>query len=155
MPPTTLTLFVDADACPVKDEAVKVGVRHGMTIYFVANSWMRLPEGPGVERVVVPEGPDVADTWIAERASPQSIVVTADIPLSDRAIKAGALVVTPQGKLLNASNIGTIVATRNLMHDLRETGAVQTFNKTFAPRDRSQFLQALEDAAQRVKRAQK
>ena len=88
----TITLYIDADACPVKDEAVRVAERHGLTIHFVANSWMRLPEGPLIKRVVVAEGPDAADDWIAQRAGAGDIVVTADIPLAARCLKAGARV---------------------------------------------------------------
>ena len=98
--PLPTALYIDADACPVKEEAVRVAERHGLTIHFVSNSWMRLPEGPLIERVVVAEGPDAADDWIAGRAAKGDIVVTADIPLAARCLKAGARVIGLTGKPL-------------------------------------------------------
>jgi uncharacterized protein len=149
----SIQLLVDADACPVKDEVMRVAVRHDLPVAFVSNTWMRLDQSPLVTRVVVPEGPDKADDWIAERASLRAIVITADIPLAHRCVTVGATVITPQGKQLSAQNIGMIVATRNLMHDLRSAGVVNTFNATFSRNDRSQFLRALEQAVQTLKRA--
>jgi uncharacterized protein len=147
-----IEIFIDADACPVKEEAVRVAVRHGLPIHFVSNSWMRLPEGPGVARVVVSEGPDIADNWIAERVGKQSIVVTADIPLAARCVTAGAKVTGNNGKPFTQSNIGMVLATRNLMQDLREANVTQTYNAGFTRADRSQFLQTLEQLVQDVKR---
>ncbi len=147
-----IEIFVDADACPVKDEAVRVALRHGLTIHFVSNAFMRLPEASIVKRVVVPDGPDVADNWIAERVNRQSIVVTADIPLAARCVKAGARVTSNTGKPFTEANIGMVLATRNLMQGLREANVAQTYNAGFTKADRSQFLQTLERLIQDVKR---
>lgn len=147
-----IEILVDADACPVKDEVVRVAMRHGLPVNFVSNQWMRLPEGPDVRRVVVPEGPDVADDWIAAHATPSSIVITADIPLAARAVKAGAKVTSPAGKPFTEANIGMTLATRNLMQDLREANVVNTYNAGFTKQDRSRFLQVLEQIVQDLKR---
>jgi uncharacterized protein len=147
-----IVIYVDADACPVKDEVARVALRHGLGVRFVSNTFMRLPEGPGFERVVVPDGPDVADDWIAERAGKRDIVVTQDIPLASRCVTAGAAVLAPNGKTHTPSNMGNTLATRNLMAHLRETGTANTYNAAFTKADRSQFLQALEQAVQAVKR---
>ena len=136
-----MEIYVDADACPVKNEIVRVAERHGLTVHMVSNSWMRLAEGPLVKRVIVSEGFDAADNWIAERAGAGDIVVTTDIPLAG-----------PTGKPFNADNIGTALAMRDLMGHLRDTGEVRGNNPAFTPRDRSQFLQALEAAVQVAKR---
>jgi uncharacterized protein len=148
-----IEIFVDADACPVKDEAVRVALRHGLVIHFVSNSWMRLPESPLVRRVVVPDGPDVADNWIAERVGRGCVVVTADIPLAARCIRVGARVTNNTGKPFTEANIGMVLATRNLMQGLREANVAQTYNAGFTKADRSQFLQTLEQMVQDVKRA--
>jgi uncharacterized protein len=147
-----IEIFIDADACPVKDEAVRVAMRHGLVIHFVSNSWMRLAEGPLIKRVVVPEGPDKADDWIAERATREAIVVTGDIPLAARCVKAGARVTSSAGKRFTDSNIGMVLATRNLMQDLREANVTQTYNAGFTKADRSNFLQTLEQMVQDAKR---
>jgi uncharacterized protein len=147
-----IQIYVDADACPVKDEVSRVAGRHGIVTHFVSNSWMRLPEGDLFKRVVVPEGPDVADDWIATRATERDIVVTADIPLAARCVASGATVVNHNGKPFTEANIGMTLATRNLMSHLRETGAATTYNAGFTPRDRSRFLEALENAVQAIKR---
>jgi uncharacterized protein len=147
-----IEIFVDADACPVKDEAVRVALRHGLTIHFVSNAWMRLPEAPLVKRVVVAEGPDVADDWIAERAGKGAIVVTQDIPLAARCVKAGARVTSNAGKPFTEANIGMVLATRNLMQGLREANVAQTYNAGFTKADRSQFLQTLEQLVQEARR---
>jgi uncharacterized protein YaiI (UPF0178 family) len=141
-------IYVDADACPVKAEAVRVATRHGLTIYMVSNSWMRLEESPLVRRVVVAEGADAADDWIAERVGTSDIVVTADILLADRCLKAGAQCIGPTGKPFTNANIGTAVAMRELQRHLRETGESRGLNSAFAPRDRSRFLEAMEHAVQ-------
>ncbi|WP_424958759.1 YaiI/YqxD family protein [Hyphomicrobium sp. 1Nfss2.1] len=146
------TIFVDADACPVKDEAVRVAERHGLVIHFVSNSWMRLPEGPLIKRVVVAEGPDAADDWIAEHIGARDIAVSADIPLAARCLKAGAQVIGPTGKPFTESGIGMALAMRELSAHLRETGESKGFNASFTRQDRSRFLEALEHAVQRVLR---
>jgi uncharacterized protein len=150
MPPT---LYVDADACPVKDEAVRVAERHGLTIHFVSNSFMRLPLGPLISRVVVEEGPDAADDWIVAHLAAGDIVVTADIPLASRALKAGARVIGPTGKPFTEAGIGMALAMRDLSRHLRETGESKGYNAGFTRQDRSRFLQALENAVQASLRA--
>lgn len=148
------TLYIDADACPVKDEAVRVAERHGLVIYFVSNAWMRLLEGPLIKRVVVSEGADAADDWIAERAGKGDVVVTADIPLAARCLKAGARVIGPTGRPFTEAGIGMALAMRDLSRHLRETGESKGYNASFTRQDRSQFLQALEQAVQAAKRAE-
>lgn len=147
------TLYIDADACPVKDEAVRVAERHGLVIYFVSNAWMRLLEGPLIKRVVVSDGPDAADDWIAERAGKGDVVVTADIPLAARCLKAGARVIGNTGKPFTEAGIGMALAMRDLSRHLRETGESKGYNASFTRQDRSQFLQAFEQAVQAAKRA--
>ena len=149
-PPTQI--YVDADACPVKDEIARVAGRHALTTHFVANAWMRLPEGDLFKRVLVSEGPDVADNWIAERATARDIVITGDIPLAARCVPNGAAVLNHNGKPFNANNIGMTLATRNLMSHLRETNVATTYNAGFTKQDRSRFLEALETAVQAIKR---
>jgi hypothetical protein len=147
-----ITIYVDADACPVKDEAVRVAERHGLEIHFVSNAWMRLPEGALVSRVVVPDGPDAADNWIAERAGKGDIVVTADIALAARCLKAGARVIGTTGKPFSDAGIGMALAMRDLSRHLRETGESKGYNAGFTRQDRSRFLQALEEAVQAIRR---
>ncbi len=147
------TIYVDADACPVKDEAVRVADRHGFPIHFVSNAWMRLPESPNVNRVIVPEGPDAADDWIATRIIKGDIAVTADIPLASRCLKAGARVVGPTGKPFTDATIGMALAMRDLQQHLRETGESKGYNASFTRADRSRFLQAMDEAVQAIKRA--
>lgn len=147
-----MQFYVDADACPVKDEVMKVAVRHQTPVHFVSNSWIRLPQGPLVSRVVVTEGPDIADNWIAERIGPGDIAITADIPLASRCLKAGAKVIGPTGKPFDQSSIGMALAMRDLQSHLRETGESRGFNPSFTPKDRSRFLEALEHAVQSTKR---
>jgi uncharacterized protein YaiI (UPF0178 family) len=146
------TIYVDADACPVKEEAAKVAARHGLAIHFVSNAFMRLPEGENVHRVVVPDGPDVADDWIAERITSSDIAVTADIPLASRCLKAGAKVIGATGKPFTDANIGTALAMRDLQQHLRETGESKGYNASFTKQDRSRFLQVLEQAVQDIMR---
>jgi uncharacterized protein len=148
-----LQIFVDADACPVKEEAAKVAARHTLVIHYVSNSHMRLPFGDSVKRVVVTEGADAADDWIAEQCANGDIVVTADIPLASRAIKKGAMVISHVGKPFTQDSIGMALAMRDLMSQLRETGEVRGSNPVFAPKDRSNFLQGLENIIQALKRA--
>ena len=147
-----MKIFVDADACPVKEEVVRVATRHAIAVHMVANSWMRLPDSALVERVVVDEGADAADDWIAGHAGSGDIVITADIALASRGLKAGAKVIGPTGKPFTDAGIGMALAMRDLMADLRESGDVRGNNPAFTARDRSQFLQALEQAVQDTKR---
>ncbi|MEP0232562.1 YaiI/YqxD family protein [Roseibium sp.] len=145
-------LYVDADACPVKDEAVKVGERHRVEIKIVSNSWMRLPESDLVERVVVPEGPDVADDWIAERATTGDVVITADVPLASRCVNTGALVISPNGKPFREDAMGMRLAMRNLNTHLREVGEIRESGPGFTKADRSRFLNQLETLMRAAKR---
>ena len=146
-------IFIDADACPVKDECYKVAARSGVKSYVVANSFMNVPRDPLIERVIVAEGPDVADDWIAQRAMRGDVVVTQDIPLADRCVKAGADVIGPNGRAFTEASIGMALATRNLMTDLRSFGEQTSGPKPFSARDRSTFLSALDLAFARLKRA--
>jgi len=148
-----ISIYVDADACPVKDEVYRVAARHGVKTFIVANSWINAPRDPMIERVVVPAGPDVADDWIAERAARDTIVVTADVPLAARCVKAGAVVIGPNGKAFSEQSIGMALATRNLMDQLRSEGAMTSGPPPFSPKDRSAFLSALDLALVRLKRA--
>lgn len=145
-------IYIDADACPVKDEALKVADRHGIAITYVSNSWMRLPENALVTRIVVQEGPDAADNWIAERAGVEDIVVTQDIPLAARALKAGARAIGVTGKPFTEQSIGMALAMRELSQHLRETGESKGYNAAFTKQDRSRFLQAMEEAVQSILR---
>lgn len=145
-------VLVDADACPVKDEVYRVAARHKLQVAIVANSPIAVPRDPSIRRVHVADGPDVADDWIAARAGPGAIVVTADIPLAARCVKVGASVIAPNGRLHSEASIGATLATRNLMDSLRSAGEVTGGPPPFAPRDRSAFLSALDLAIQRLKR---
>lgn len=147
-------IWVDADACPVKEEIYKVALRHAVPVTIVSNSPIRIPAHPLLDRVVVSDGFDAADDWIAERATAGSICVTADILLADRCLKAGAVVIGPNGKPFTSSSIGSAVAVRAIMADLR-AGAVGDAvggPPPFSKSDRSRFLQALDEAIVRLKR---
>ena len=148
-----MQIYIDADACPVKDEAAKVAARHHLIIHYVSNSHMRLPFGENVRRMVVMAGADAADDWIIEQIEPNDIVVTADIPLAARAHKKGARVISNTGKAFTEDSIHMALAMRNLMTELRETTEMRGSNAAFTPRDRSQFLQSLESAVQVAKRS--
>jgi uncharacterized protein YaiI (UPF0178 family) len=152
MDTTPIRIFVDADACPVKAEVYRVAERHGTKVFVVSNSVMAIPPAPWIERVIVDGAPDAADDWIAERAIRGDIVVTADIPLAARAVKAGAEAIGPTGRAFTEASIGMTLATRNLMDDLRSSGMVTGGPKPFAARDRSAFLSALDLAIVRLKR---
>jgi len=142
-----MSLYVDADACPVKAEAERVGTRHKTKIYIVSNGGLRPSQNPLVETVIVPDGPDVADMWIAERAGPGDVVVTGDIPLAAKCVAAGAEVLKHDGEAVSAANIGNLLATRDLMTDLRAADPFrQGGGKGFTKADRSRFLEALERA---------
>jgi uncharacterized protein YaiI (UPF0178 family) len=148
-----IRILVDADACPVKDEIYRVAERHRVPVSVVSNSPFRVPVGPLVERVVVSGGFDAADNWIAERADSRTIVITADILLAGRCLKAGATVLGPTGRPFTAASIGGAIATRAIMADLRAGADGLTGGpKPFAKADRSQFLQALDAALVRLKR---
>ena len=146
-------VFVDADACPVKDEVLKVAARHKWPIHMVSNSWMRLPETPLIHRIVVSEGPDAADKWIAERAGEGDLVITNDIPLASRCLDLGAQALRPTSKAFTQNNIGMGLAMRDLSAHLRETGEITGGPAIFTKKDRSQFLSAMEDAIRAIARA--
>ncbi len=148
-----LRIFLDADACPVKDETYRVAARYKIKVYVVANSPIMVPRVPGIERVVVGAGPDVADDWIVERAARGAIVVTSDVPLASRCVKNGAEVLAPTGKPFSENSIGMAVATRNLMDELRSSGQTTGGPPPFGPRDRSRFLGALDNVVTRLMRA--
>ena len=157
-PSKPITLYIDADACPVKQEIYRVAERHALKgtalkVFVVSNSPIAVPRDAMIERVVVGAGLDEADNWIAERAGKGDIVVTADVPLASRAVKAGAEVIAPNGRVFTEASIGETLATRNLMDALRSAGAITGGPKPFAPRDRSSFLSALDQAIVRLVRA--
>jgi uncharacterized protein YaiI (UPF0178 family) len=147
-----IRIFVDADACPVKEEVYRVAARHGLPVTAVANSPIRVPRDPTIERVVVGPELDAADNWIAERAGAGDIVITEDIPLASRCVKAGAQVISPTGRAFTEAAMGMTLAVRNLMHDLRSAGEVTGGPRPFSPRDRSAFLSALDQAIRRLRR---
>lgn len=149
-----ITIYVDADACPVKDEVFRVAERHEIAVQVVANAWLNVPRLPWITLTVVGSRLDEADDWIAERAGPTDIVITADVPLAARCVKAGATVLAPNGKTFNGS-IGMDLALRNLMTDLRAaspTERVGSGPRPFGAKDRSTFLQALHEAVVKLKR---
>ena len=147
-----LHIFVDADACPVKPEVYKVALRYRLDVTLVANSRMRVPSEGSVALVVVEGGFDAADDWIAEQVQPDDIVITADIPLASRCLKEGAKVIGPTGKPFTEANIGDVLATRDLLTDLRGAGEITGGPPPLGPRDRSRFLQELDQAIQSIRR---
>ena len=147
-----LEVYIDADACPVKDEIYRVAERYGLKVWVVANGWMRVPDSPLIERVTVTEGLDVADDWIVEHAGIGDIVVTADIPLADRCVKRGARVLAPTGRPFTPESIGNDLATRNLLTELRDTGQIRGGGRPFTKQDRSRFLGALDNIVQAIRR---
>jgi hypothetical protein len=156
--PNPITIYIDADACPVKQEIYRVAERHTLKsttlkVFVVTNSPIAVPRDAFVERVVVGSGMDEADNWIAERARVGDIVITADVPLASRGVKAGAEVIAPNGRVFTKDSIGMTLATRNLMDSLRSAGEITSGPKPFSPRDRSSFLAALDQAIVRLKRA--
>ena len=147
-----MQIFVDADACPVKDEVVRVAERYSIDAHFVSNSFMRLLDSPLVKRVVVGDKFDEADNWIAERCGATDIVVTGDIPLAARCLEAGAAVIGHTGKPFTKASIGMALAMRELMTDLRAMGEVRGGNAAISKADRSRFLQAMDSAVQEIRR---
>ena len=148
-----IRILVDADACPVKEEIYKVAFRHEVGVIVVSNSPIRIPAHPLLERVVVSDGFDAADDWIAERADGEAVCITADILLADRCLKAGATVIAPTGKPFTTSSIGAAIATRAIMADLRAGGDIVGGPAPFSKTDRSRFLSALDETLVRLKRA--
>lgn len=149
----SLQILIDADACPVKDETYKVALRHQVPVTLVSNSFLRVPAHPLIKHIVVSDGFDAADDHIAELAGPTSVVVTADILLAERALKAGAIVLGPNGKSFTENSIGSAIATRAIMADLRAGGDQIGGAAPFSKADRSRYLSALDEALNRLKRS--
>ncbi|MGA7325142.1 MAG: YaiI/YqxD family protein [Rhodomicrobium sp.] len=151
-PAKPITIYVDADACPVKAEIYRVAERYSIKVYVVCNSVMAVPRTPLIERVSVGGTPDAADDWIAQRVSRGAIVITTDVPLAHRCVKAGADVIAPTGRTFAEASIGMTLAVRDLMADLRSAGQIGGGPKPFQQRDRANFLCALDLAVVRLKR---
>ena len=149
-----LHIFVDADACPVKQEVYRVARRYHLDVTLVANSWMRVPDERWINLEVVGDGFDAADDWIVEHVQPDDIVITADIPLASRCLKAGARVIGSTGKPFTQNNIGLSVATRDLLSELRGAGEITGGPPPMEKRDRSRFLQQLDEVIQAIRRKQ-
>jgi uncharacterized protein YaiI (UPF0178 family) len=147
-----IEIYIDADACPVKDEIYKVAHRYGLRTYVVSNAYIFIPQSNMIERVVVDAGPDVADDWIAERVTPGDIAVTADIPLAERVLQAGGHALAPNGRPFTENSIGSAIAQRALMEQLRSTGEFLGGPKPFDRNDRSRFLQSLDEIVQKERR---
>jgi uncharacterized protein len=147
-----IDIYVDADACPVKEEIYRVAARFKAMVYVVSNSYFRVPVSDSVQQIVVSDGFDAADDWIAERAHAKSIVITSDIPLAHRALQTKAIVLAPTGKAFDAASIGMKLAVRDLMQDLRSNGDIIGGPKPFSTRDRSAFLSALDTACVKLAR---
>ena len=145
-------IYVDADACPVKNEIYRVAERYGLKVHVVSNSWLNVPRGPRIELVVVSDSFDAADNWIADRAGEGDIVITADIPLADRSLKKGAVVIGNTGMPFTTSSIGMALANRELLSNLRAMGEVTGGPRPMSQRDRSRFLSTLDEAIQRMRR---
>ncbi len=148
-----LDIYIDGDACPVKEEVLKVAGRHGLQVLFVSNRWSRKADAPNVRQVVVTEGFDAADNWIADNIGAGDIAITADIPLAARCLKAGAHVLGPTGRAFTEHGIGMALAMRDLNAHLRETGEIKGYNASFARQDRSRFLGELEKLIQQARKS--
>ena len=146
----SVAIYVDADACPVKDEVIKVAGRHGLPVIFVSNGGLRPSRDAMIRHVVVSAGADAADDWIVDHAAEGDIVVTADVPLAARAVALGAHVLGPTGRAFTPESIGMALAMRDLKQHLRETGEIRGFNPAFSARDRSAFLSALDRTVRRA-----
>ena len=147
-----IALYIDADACPVKDEVYRVAQRYGLQVHVVANAYIHVPAHPKIARVVVEAGPDVADDWIAEHVRPGDVAITNDIPLAERVLKAGAAALAPNGRPFTVDSIGSAIAQRAIMEQIRSTGAVTGGPKPFDRTDRSRFLQSLDETINRETR---
>lgn len=145
-------IYVDADACPVKEEVLRVAARHGLTVHLVSNRWHRGPYDPRINRIVVPETPGAADDWIAERIGEGDVAITSDVPLAARCIDRKALVLGPTGRPFTEASIGMALAMRDLSAHLRETGAITGGAAPFSRQDRSRFLSALEETVRAARR---
>jgi len=147
-----LIIYIDADACPVKEEIFRVAARHDLQVYLVSNSRLNMIVDENVHKIQVGSDPDAADDWIFEHIKTGDIVVTVDILLADRCLKNGARAISPTGKIFNNENIGSAKAMRELRAYLRETGLAPSYNSSFSKQKRSSFLQALEEMIQSIKR---
>lgn len=150
-----MAIYIDADACPVKEEAIKIALRHRLEIYVVSNRWQRGEQNPFIKRIVVPVEPDAADAWIAQAIQPDDICITNDIPLASQCLEKNAKAVRPNGKPFTPDSIGNALAMRDLMAHLRETGDITGGPASFNRQDRLRFLDALERLVQESLRAQK
>ncbi len=144
-----IEIFIDADACPVKDEVYRVAQRYGLKTWVVSNAFMMIPTHPRIARVVVEAGPDVADDWIAGRVTPGDVAITNDIPLAERVLAAGACAIAPNGRVFTRNSIGSAIAQRAIMEQIRSTGGVTGGPAPFGKADRSRFLQALDETLTR------
>lgn len=147
-----LDIYVDADACPVKQEIYRVAGRYGLDVVLVSNSWMNAPESGRIRLVVVGKGDDVVDDWIVEHVSRDDLVITGDIPLAWRCLKKGAAVLGNTGRPFTEDNIGDVLSTRDLLHELRELGMVTSGPRPFDRRDRSRFLQEMDRMIVQIRR---
>jgi len=145
-------IYIDADACPVKDEVYRVAKRYEVNVTLVSNAWMRIPVDDRIVLMVVEAGPDEADDWIVDQVSEDDIVISADIPLADRCLKKGAHVLGPRGEPFTEDNIGVTLATRDLLTEMRDSGEMIGGPPPFRKQDRSQFLQSLDQIIQRIRR---
>lgn len=147
-----MIIYVDADACPVKDEVIRVGERHQVEMLFVCDGGIRRPNSQWAKLVIVDQGADAADDWIVEKIGKGDVCVTADIPLAHRCLEVGGLAIDPRGKAFTAENIGSVLATRDLMTDLRSAGMQTGGARPFDQKDRSAFLNGMETVMQAAKR---
>ena len=147
-----IDIYIDADACPVKDEVYRVAQRYSLHTHVVANAYIHVPAHPKISRTVVEAGPDVADDWIAEHAQPGDVVITNDIPLAERVLRVGAAAIAPNGRLFTVDSIGSAIAQRAIMEQIRSTGAITGGPKPFDRTDRSRFLQSLDETINREMR---
>jgi len=150
-----MIVYIDADACPVKDETYKVAARYGLKTIVVSNAFIQIPISPLIAREIVDAGPDVADDLIAERAEAGDIVITNDIPLAGRVLEKGAAAIAPNGRAFTTESIGSALAQRALMEHIRSTGEITGGPRPFERADRSRFLQALDEAIQKARRARR
>jgi uncharacterized protein YaiI (UPF0178 family) len=148
-------IYIDADACPVKDEVYKVAARYGLKTFVVSNAFIQIPRSPLIERMIVDAGPDIADDWIAERAAAGDVVITNDIPLAGRVLENGAAAIAPNGRPFTRDSIGSALAQRAIMEHIRSTGEITGGPRPFAAADRSKFLQALDEAIQKIRRGRR
>jgi uncharacterized protein YaiI (UPF0178 family) len=151
-PLPAIRVFIDADACPVKDEVYRVAQRYGLETLVVANAYIQVPKHPRIARIVVEAGPDVADDWIAASAVRGDMVITNDIPLAERVLAVGGVPIAPNGRIFTRDSIGSAMAQRAIMEQIRSTGAIAGGPRPFDKADRSRFLQALDEAINREMR---